>query len=492
MEKLSLKQLTDILSDKKAITVKKTNVKQRKLTAGLLLLASDVLTLGFSIIFALIIRDVFWHGDVLLDTYLPLLPLLMALFPLTYFMRGLYPGFGMDAIEELRTLTYSTTAVYAVLATLTFMVKDTWDYSRLAFVLSWMISLITVPLGRSLIKNKFAKKDWWGLPVLIIGAGQAGEKVIKSLQKHYQIGWKPYLAVDDDTDKWGYINKIPVIGDLDIIPKLVKRLHIEQAIIAMPSVDRLRKKEIIEKYSRYFENTTFIPDLYGISSLWVNSKDIGGILGLEVQEKLLKSPSQFQKRVFDIVLASLLMLLLSPLFIILSILIKIDSKGKVFFKQERMGKNNTRFNIIKFRTMFEDAEERLNDLLNENEHYRSEYEVYHKLRTDPRLTRVGKFLRKFSLDELPQFINVLKGDMSLIGPRAYLPRERAKMNGYEEMILKVKPGISGLWQVTDRNESSFEERNETDVYYIRNWTMFLDIYILARTIGVVLTGRGAY
>lgn len=492
MEKLSLKQLTAIISDKKAVNVKTYNIKQRKLSAGLMLLASDIITLGFSFIFALILRNLIWRGDVFLDKYLLLFPLLMILFPLTYFIRGLYPAFGMDAIEELRTLTYSTTAVYAVLATLTFLVKDTWDYSRMAFVMSWLISLISVPLGRSFVKNKFANKDWWGLPVLIVGAGQAGEKVIKSLKKHYQIGLKPFIAVDDDADKWGYIEDIPVIGDLNIIPTLVEKFHIEQSIIAMPAVERNRKKEIVEKYSKYFENTTFIPDLYGISSLWVNTKDIGGLLGLEVQEKLLRRSSQLQKRIFDIVLSSLLMLLLSPLFLILSILIKIDSKGKIFFYQERMGKNNTRFKIIKFRTMFEDAENRLNELLTENDEFRSEYEVYHKLRTDPRLTRVGKFLRKFSLDELPQFINVLKGDMSLIGPRAYLPWEKVKMNGYEEMILKVKPGISGLWQVTDRNESSFEERNETDVYYIRNWSMFLDIYIVARTINVVILGRGAY
>jgi Undecaprenyl-phosphate galactose phosphotransferase WbaP len=492
MEKISLNQLTDILSDKKAANVKSSNIQRRKLTASLILLTSDILTLSFSFAVALLIRDVFWHGDVVLDTYLPLLPVLIFLFPLAYFIRGLYPGFGMDIVEELRTLTYSTTAVYAVLATMTFLVKDTWDYSRLAFVLSWIMSLITVPLGRSFIKNKLADKEWWGIPVLIIGAGQTGERVIQSLQKHYQIGLKPFIAVDDDADKWGYINDIPVIGGLDVIEKLAEHFQLEQAIIAMPSVERRRKREIIKQYSGFFENTTYIPDLFGISSLWVNTKDIGGILGLEVQEKLLKRSSQIQKRFLDIALASFLMLVLSPLFIILAILIKLDSKGKIFFYQERMGKNDSRFKIIKFRTMFEDAETRLNELLNENEEYRSEYEVYHKLRTDPRLTRVGKFLRKFSLDELPQFINVLKGDMSLIGPRAYLPWEKVKMNGYEEMILKVKPGISGLWQVTDRNESSFEERNETDVYYIRNWSMFLDIYIVARTISVVVLGRGAY
>jgi len=492
MENLTLKQLTDILSDEKAVNITKSNIKQRKLVAGSLLLLSDIVTLGFSIIFSLLLRDLLWHGDVLLDTYLSLLPLLMILFPIAYFIRGLYPGFGMDAIEELRTLSYSTTAVYAVLATMTFLVKDTWDYSRMAFVLSWLISLLTVPLGRSFIKNRYANKDWWGIPVLIIGAGKAAEKVIKSLQKHYQIGLKPFLAVDDNSDKWGYINKIPVIGGLEIIPKLVDKFGIDNTIIAMPSVSRKRLKEIIAEYSKYFYNTTLIPDLYGISSLWVNSKDVGGILGLEVQEKLLKRSALMKKRIFDIVLASFLMITLSPLVFVLSMLIKLDSKGRIFFKQTRMGKNDSRFEIIKFRTMFENAEDKLTDLLNENEDFRSEYEVYHKLRTDPRLTRFGKFLRKFSLDELPQFINVIKGDMSLIGPRAYMPWEKIKMNGYEDMILKVKPGISGLWQVTDRNESSFEERNETDVYYIRNWSMFLDIYIVARTIGVVVLGKGAY
>jgi lipopolysaccharide/colanic/teichoic acid biosynthesis glycosyltransferase len=164
----------------------------------------------------------------------------------------------------------------------------------------------------------------------------------------------------------------------------------------------------------------------------------------------------------------------------------------VLFRQERMGISDGRFDIVKFRTMHIDAEDRLSHLLKNDDNLKSEYEVYHKLRNDPRLTRVGKFLRKFSLDELPQFINVIKGEMSLIGPRAYMPWEKYKMNGHEEMILNVKPGISGLWQVTDRNASSFEERNIIDVYYIRNWSMFLDLYILARTIAVVFSGKGAY
>jgi lipopolysaccharide/colanic/teichoic acid biosynthesis glycosyltransferase len=140
--------------------------------------------------------------------------------------------------------------------------------------------------------------------------------------------------------------------------------------------------------------------------------------------------------------------------------------------------------------MHTDAEERLDDLLEKNPELKAEYEIYHKMNDGPRLTRIGKFLRKFSLDELPQFWNVIKGEMSLIGPRAYIPWEKIKMGGNDEMILQVKPGISGLWQVTDRNESSFEERIMIDIYYIRNWSMFLDLYILARTISVVFSGKG--
>ena len=235
-----------------------------------------------------------------------------------------------------------------------------------------------------------------------------------------------------------------------------------------------------------------IPDLFGTSSLWVSAKDFGGILGLEVQQNLLKLSSRFKKRIFDVFIASVLSIIALPLFLIISFFIWLDSRGRVFFKQVRMGIGHKNFSIVKFRTMHRDAEKRLHDLLEQNPRMKEEYEVYHKIKNDPRLTKLGKILRKFSMDELPQFWNVIKGEMSLIGPRAYIPYERDSMMGQDEIILKVKPGISGLWQVTDRNQSSFEERICTDVYYIRNWSMFLDFYILARTIGVVILGKGAY
>ncbi len=492
MENLSLNQLTTIIKSTEPFSIAKKSVYLRKLSAGLLLFGSDIVVIASIMIISLLFRDLISPGEVEMTRYFGVIGFTLLLFPFAFFLRGLYPGFGIDAIEELRTLTYSITIVFAVLATLSFLIKEVGDYSRLAFVMSWVLTMIFIPIGRSMVRKFCSGKSWWGIPVVIIGAGSAGEKVINSLHKHRQIGLRPILAVDDNVDKWGYIDGIPVIGGLELVPDLAKKLKIEHAIIAMPSVNRKRQQEIVQTYSKYFSFATIIPDLYGITSLWVSSRDIGGILGLEVQQKLLKLSSVIKKRMFDIVIASSLSIVALPLIALISLFIKIESHGKVFFRQRRMGINDSIFEILKFRTMHVDAEKRLKDLLKQDSELRAEYEVYHKMRNDPRLTRVGKILRKFSIDELPQFWNVIKGEMSLIGPRAYMPWEKIKMNGQDEMILKVKPGISGLWQVTDRNQSSFEERNTTDVYYIRNWSMFLDIYILARTISVVFLGRGAY
>ncbi|ROL62145.1 undecaprenyl-phosphate galactose phosphotransferase WbaP [Bacteroidetes/Chlorobi group bacterium ChocPot_Mid] len=491
METLDLRQLTELVQAQNKEFTAGNKIFFKKFSAGMILMITDIVMLATSVIIALTIRETLWHDQIDLGLYLQILPFVICLFPFAFYIKGLYPGFGIDPIEELRILTYSSTIVFAILATASFLFKGPWDYSRFVFLLSWLLALILVPVGRSFIKKYFSKKNWWGVPVMIIGAGEAGERVIKSLNQQPSIGLKPIVAIDDDSDKWGYMFQVPVVGGLDTIPTLSKKLNIDHAIIAMPKVARKRQKEIIQNYSKYFSSTTVIPDLFGVSSLWVSTRDLGGILGLEVQQRLLKKSSFIKKRIFDIILASTLSILVLPFAVLISILSWLDSKGGIFFRQERMGINDSRFKIIKFRTMRIDAEKRLHDVLAQNDELRNEYNIYHKLKKDPRLTRVGKILRKFSFDEIPQFINVIKGEMSMIGPRAYMPWEKVKMNGHDEIILNVLPGISGLWQVTDRNASSFEERLYTDVYYIRNWSMFLDIYILARTIGVVFLGRGA-
>ncbi|MCB0702167.1 MAG: undecaprenyl-phosphate galactose phosphotransferase WbaP [Candidatus Kapaibacterium sp.] len=490
MQTPTLNELSELLKSNQENGYSIKKVAYRKLIASTILMISDSLMIIISVLASVFIRNLFFTPAASFDLYIKILPVIVPLFLLAFYMRGLYPGFGVDAIEEVRNIFYTNSIIFGLMAGFTFFINDFWDFSRLSFLLSWLITFAMIPLGRSLIRKLFCEKSWWGIPVIIIGAGNAGKEIINSLRKHKRLGLRPIVAIDDNVDTWGYIDNIPVIGGLEVIPELQKKLKIEQSIVAMPNVQSDLQKKIILRYSKYFDKTIVIPYLFGISTIWVSSREFGGILGLEVKQKLLKKTAQLQKRIFDIVIASILSLLSIPILAVIAIHILLDSKGKVLFKQTRMGINDTRFKIIKFRTMHTDAEERLTELLEKNPKLKAEYEIYHKMNDDPRLTKIGKFLRKYSFDELPQFWNVIRGEMSLIGPRAYIPWEKIKMNGNDEMILQVKPGISGLWQVTDRNNSSFEERIMIDIYYIRNWSMFLDLYILAKTVKVVITGKG--
>ncbi|GAB5465509.1 MAG: undecaprenyl-phosphate galactose phosphotransferase WbaP [Candidatus Kapaibacteriales bacterium] len=495
MDNITLDKLSDIVNSPRAFESEAKEALYptgNGVKASLLLLASDMSALFLAILLSIGIRTLVLPASSSDVALLPMVLGTLPVFAIAFYLRRLYPGWGMDTVEELKNISYSSTFIFAVMGAITFLGKSQWDYSRFVFVFSWFFSLLFIPFGRSMVRRFFSKKSWWGLDVMIIGAGEAGQKLITTLNKHTNIGLRPVLAIDDDDTKWGYHGNTPVVGGMDSIPQIATSLGIDTAILAMPRVETERQKEIIELYGEYFEHMILLPDLYGVNNMWVAPRDIGGILGLEIQQKLLRKRSAMKKRVIDVTIGSLLFIMASPLFLLISLLIILDSKGGVFFRQERMGKNDKRFSMLKFRTMHIDAEERLEHILNECPELRNEYDVYHKLRKDPRLTRVGRLLRKFSLDELPQFIHVLKGEMSLVGPRAYIPWEKSKMGGNDELILKVKPGLSGLWQVTSRADSSFEERSNTDVYYIRNWSFILDLYILAKTVVVVITGRGAY
>ena len=233
-----------------------------------------------------------------------------------------------------------------------------------------------------------------------------------------------------------------------------------------------------------------IPDLFGFATLGVPAKNLGGILGVEVRQQLLLPGPRLAKRVMDATLTSLGVFFVLPFLALIALLIKLDSKGPIFYSQNRLGKDGEFFKAYKFRTMHGDGESRLKSILDADPQLRAEYEIYHKLRKDPRVTRIGRVLRKFSLDEFPQLLNVIIGDMSLVGPRPYIEREVTEMGGQEKIILRAPPGMTGMWQVSDRNATSFAQRVQIDVYYVRNWSPWLDIHILAKTFGVVVKGSG--
>lgn len=213
---------------------------------------------------------------------------------------------------------------------------------------------------------------------------------------------------------------------------------------------------------------------------------------LDTDHPTVRRGAMFIKRTTDIVAATLGLLVLSPLFLIIAVAIKLTSKGPIVYAQHRLGRNGAWFPTIKFRSMVVDAEERLQRLLDEDEKARAEFNAYHKLRDDPRVTKVGSFLRRTSLDELPQLFNILLGQMSLVGPRAYLAFEVLAMPDTDRIlkILSVKPGLTGFWQVGGRNDVEFDERLDMDVFYIQNWSPGMDFYLVVNTVWVLLFGRG--
>ncbi|RIH91968.1 UDP-glucose:undecaprenyl-phosphate glucose-1-phosphate transferase [Meiothermus granaticius NBRC 107808] len=431
-----------------------------------------------------------WDRSLLWELYLNLWPTLL-LFPLAYGLAGLY-AMGIAPPEELRRLSYATSLVFVVLGSATFMYKAGADYSRGAFVFAWGLMLFLVPLGRALARELWARKPWWGTAVLVLGAGQTGEAVAQALRKQPGLGLKPIALLDDDPAKHGReIEGIPVVGGLEQAAAFAQR-GVRHAIVAMPGVPRNHLLELFEGYGGIFSHLILIPNLFGLSSLWLTTRDIGGVLGLEVRQKLLLAGPKIVKRIMDIGL----IVLFSPLILmgtlLLSLLVRLDSAGPVIFAHQRIGWKGSRFYALKFRSMIPNADQALREYLLQHPELQEEWEQNQKLRNDPRITRIGRFLRRTSLDELPQLWNVLKGEMSLVGPRPIVNEEVSRYGSSFSLYLKVRPGLTGLWQISGRNDTTYAERVAMDTYYVRNWSPWLDLYILARTVGVVLFGKGAY
>lgn len=290
--------------------------------------------------------------------------------------------------------------------------------------------------------------------------------------------------------KFAEVEGVPLVGDLSLAPILAQKLKIPYAIVAMPGQPSEMLLSIVERVGGQFSHLLVIPDLFGFATLGVPAKSVGSVLGVEVRQQLLLPWPRLAKRILDVSFTVLGGIFVLPFLVLIALLVKLDSKGPVFYMQKRLGRAGNYFTAAKFRTMHGDGESRLKAVLDADPKLREEYEIYHKLQKDPRVTRIGRFLRKYSLDEFPQLWNVIRGDMSLVGPRPYIEREIPEMGGNEKLILRATPGMTGMWQVSDRNASSFAWRVQVDVHYVRNWSPWLDVYILAKTVGVVVRGSG--
>ncbi|MEY2976571.1 MAG: undecaprenyl-phosphate galactose phosphotransferase WbaP [Prochlorotrichaceae cyanobacterium] len=433
-----------------------------------------------------------WLGGTLNpEFYMRLWPLLF-LFLLVYALQGLYPGVTIGPVDELRSISISTSLVYLFLGAVIFLFREGVLYSRGSFIAAWLFSIIFVLLGRMFLRHTFARRSWWGFPTIVLGAGKTGELVVRTLQKNAHLGLKPVVILDDDGQKRGELHGVPILGDLSLAPMLARRLNLSYAIVAMPGVESVQLLTLLEQYGQTFPHLLIIPDLFGMASLWVEAKDLAGVLGLEIRQQLLLPGPRFTKLVVDLTIATVLSILLLPFITAIALLIRLDSPGPIFYGHTRLGRGGQTFKAWKFRTMVKNADGVLEHYLQDHPNAREQWETNRKLKADPRITRMGKILRRTSLDELPQLWNVLRRQMSLVGPRPIVDAEVVHYAEKFRLYTRVLPGITGLWQVSGRSNTTYDDRVAFDAYYVRNWSVWLDIYILVKTVWVVLRGDGAY
>jgi exopolysaccharide biosynthesis polyprenyl glycosylphosphotransferase len=398
---------------------------------------------------------------------------------------------GSSWLDDVYVIFTSTLVGMAIMIFIFFLYRAHF-FSRLIFLYVVLLLGTFLSLSR-LIERQIAARLWRrGIGVdrvVIVGAGQVGRAIMRSILARPDLGYRPIGFVDDDPKKQATdIGPFRALGGTSALATILENEAVDQVIISLPWMSHRKVLRIIADSERRGVRARFVPDLLQMSLSQVDTDVLDGVPLIGMKETSLKGGKIALKRFIDIAMSSGLLVLLSPLLFLIAILIKLDSPGPVFFRQTRLGRGAKPFTCYKFRSMREDAEAVKPQLRGLNE---AEGPIF-KIKDDPRITGVGRVIRRFSLDELPQLINIFRGDMSLVGPRPPLPSE---VEGYEDWHhdrLKIPAGLTGLWQVMGRSDLSFDEMVMLDLYYAENWSLWLDFKIMLRTIPTVLFARGAY
>lgn len=416
----------------------------------------------------------------------------LLLWPVMAWREGLYPGYGLTEPQELRKQIVSAAYAGLILAVGTVLFTRELTIPRSVLLLTISFSMVLTPVGRALMKRLLYRLRLWGRAVVILGAGQAGERIARALNKNPLDGLHAAAFFDDDPLKQGLmVEGLRVRGKLADADLFALRRGVQHAIVAIPTATPQLLSGLINTRGRIFRRVQFIPDLINLPSQGVFASDLDGMLALEVRLGLYSRVNQSVKRAVDLLGGVVGGLLISPVLLALALWVRLDSPGSAFYWSTRIGQKGKPFKCLKFRSMYGDADERLRAMMRDDLKVRSEYERFHKLEHDPRITRAGALIRRYSLDELTQLFNVVRGEMSLVGPRPYLVQELPDMRGLQDVILEAKPGMTGLWQVSGRSDVTFSERLEMESQYVRNWSLWWDIILLVKTVAVVLTRRGA-
>ncbi len=466
-------------------------------TAPLWVMALDALIVALALILAYLLRyRLQWFRDVVYDAplqaYLPFLGLFTLMVPLTLLMDGAYRDWrGRRWLDHVYLITNAVAKVLIVVLAVAFIFRPL-VYSRLLLLEAGVGMLIFLSVERILLLafQSWLRRRGIGVKrVIIVGAGEVGRRVMRTIVARPDLGYEIVGYVDDNPDKGqGEIGRIQGLGTIDDLPCDTNEQSVDEVLITLPWTHHRRILSVLHECERRNVMARIVPDFFQLSLSQVEIGDLGGIPLISVQEIAFRPFSLFFKRAMDVTGALLGLILGAPIFGLIALAIQLDSEGPILFRQERVGKNGVHFHIYKFRSMRAGAEEEQRDLKHLNE---ADGPLF-KIRNDPRLTRVGAFLRRTSLDELPQLFNVLKGEMSLVGPRPPIPAEVEAYEPWHKKRLAVSPGITGLWQVSGRSELTFDEMVLLDIYYIENWSPWLDMSILIQTIPQVILGEGAY
>lgn len=374
-----------------------------------------------------------------------------------------YPGYGLDPAERLRRTAIACAAACPSLAAALLAANVAVLPSVLTVLSAAAFALPLSQLARQALYAVLARRRAWGVPVTIIGDGPAALELLRTLLSRPDLGYRPGAAAEADL-----------------------------AIVALPELAESERGQLLEGPLARFRRVLFVIAHPARDAAWAGARHLGSLSALELRRRHLEPGDLRFKRALDLFLALLALPLLLPLVALIALAIALDSRGPVLYGATRMGWRGRPFRCWKFRSMHADAEVRLVKLLERDPEAREQYARYHKLTNDPRVTRVGRLLRRSSLDELPQIVNVVLGEMSLVGPRPYLPRERPDIEPHADIVLSCRPGLTGWWQVSGRNAARFDERVLMDLHYVRRWSPWLDFLILAATVRTVLRGKGAY
>ncbi len=449
-----------------------------------ILIIFDLLAIGFSFWAAYQVR--FYTGLIPITKGIPpwyfyryTLIFSLPLFFIVFIASGLYKNYFPEAIDEL-IRSIKANSIGMLLAILAVVSLRHYEFSRATFLLIWFFSILTLFAGRQIFKGvaRYFLRKIYGLErVLIAGDNIASVKPVISAQEHIETFYLPSGSLSDDSKNF-----------TDEIKTLASSKNVSQIILLNPDIPREELMSLYDWCELNKIDLKIVPDLVQMCLGEVIMDDSLGLPMLRLKPVNLSGFNFYFKRLVDVVVSAIFVSLAWPFLLLIMILIKMDSPGPAIFSQKRMGYRGREFNFYKFRSMVANADALLEELKKKNDRIGPAF----KMVNDPRITRFGRFIRRYSIDELPQIFNVLKGDMSLVGPRPQVLWEAAHYDDWARRRLRVLPGITGLWQVSGRAELSYEEMIELDIYYIENWTLGLDIKILFKTFFAVLSRHGAY